>query len=252
MSMSSTNELRKRIILTADDYGATDFIDNGIRIAMKTGIIRTVSAMVNFDRAPESLLRLKEEFPDAAIGLHLNITAGRPLSPPESIPSLVDPRGRFWNLSGILRRIHSIRRSEVLVECSRQLALLESLGIKVDHLSSHHNLMQLYSPLFRILVHLGSSRGIPLRSTRPLSRFVSEYSDSATSLQARKEALALAARNTWAALRFVRYATSAEMERNRVKMSQRGLPHPDYLGDTFWGDPTPVNLRYILHIFRRG
>ncbi len=210
-------------------------------------MINSVAAMVNFPGALESIGDLKRAFPHVSIGLHASITAGRPVSPPETIPSLVDREGHFYNLQEYIRRIKEIDPGEVLVEIRAQLELLEEVGITAEHLSSHHNVMQVYTPLFLILLSLAEEKAIPMRSTRPLSRFLSEYRDSPIANQGRRAAMELVIRHNFSAVRFMKYDTTGEMNRNQERMKESKVPHPDYLGDSFWGDPTPENLRYLLH-----
>lgn len=71
-----------KIIFTADDYGACDYIDSGIEIALKEKRINSVAAFTCFpdshDRI-ENLIRFrKDNGLDFAIGLHFCVTAGFP------------------------------------------------------------------------------------------------------------------------------------------------------------------------------
>lgn len=74
----------KKIILTADDYGACDFIDNGIKDALIKGKINVVSTFVTHQSSEErikNLLELREELKTNGeytfnIGLHFSITSG--------------------------------------------------------------------------------------------------------------------------------------------------------------------------------
>jgi predicted glycoside hydrolase/deacetylase ChbG (UPF0249 family) len=242
----------RKIIFTADDYGSSDFINHGILRGIEEGVINCVAVMVNFEGSREAVLQLKERHPHISIGLHANINACHPVAPSNKVSSLVDQIGQFLNLDGFLARINGIRMDEALYETRSQLERLESWGVQVEHLSSHHNVMQIYSPLFRMLLHLASTRGIALRSTRPLSRFFSAQSDSPMAKQSRKAALQLITKNTLSAMKFMKYGMTEEMEKNHAKMDVRAVAHPDYLGDTFWGNPTPQNLKNILHHLPEG
>ena len=243
---------KRKAILTADDFGASDFINKGVIRGIEEGMINSVAAMVNFPGALKSIQNLKEMYPHVSLGLHASITAGRPLSPVEKIPSLVDGEGHFYNLQEFIHRIKTVSPEEVLLETSAQMEMMEAGGVSVEHLSSHHNVMQVYTPLFLVLLSLAEKRNIPMRSTRPLSRFLSEYRSSPIQLESRKAARELVIRHTFTALKFMKYGTTGEMQRNQDRMGRQKVGHPDYLGDSFWGDPTPENLRYLLHFQPEG
>jgi predicted glycoside hydrolase/deacetylase ChbG (UPF0249 family) len=53
----------RRLIVTADDFGAADCIDNAIRSAIRIGQVSAVSALTNYPRAPAALGDLFAEFP---------------------------------------------------------------------------------------------------------------------------------------------------------------------------------------------
>ncbi len=247
MEESGKNRTKRKAIFTADDFGASDFINKGVLRGIEKGIINSVAVMVNFPGALEHIVRLKETFPRISIGLHSSITAGTPLSREKDISSLVDPLGKFFDLQEFIQRIREIRPEHVYTEALAQLEALERAGVEVEHLSSHHNLMQVYTPLFQELLRIAREKGIPMRSTRPLSRFLPPYSRSPIIQEGRKAALELVVRHTFSAIRFMKYGMPQEMQKNQDSMMDQGVPHPDFLGDSFWGDPTPENLRFILN-----
>ena len=64
------NKSERLLILTADDFGASTNINEGIRFAAEKKAITGISALTNF---PESLAELKEiseKHPDIGIGVH--------------------------------------------------------------------------------------------------------------------------------------------------------------------------------------
>jgi predicted glycoside hydrolase/deacetylase ChbG (UPF0249 family) len=119
----------------ADDLGLSHGTDAGIMQAMTKGVVHTTSAMVCDAecrlRVATSAPRLRER-----VGLHLQLTDGRPLSEPAAIPSLVDGGGRFLRRPSLSARW---KTDEVLTEWRAQLAALRELGIEPSHLDSHHH-----------------------------------------------------------------------------------------------------------------
>src|SRR6266403_4156400 len=94
------------LILTADDYGACDFIDNGIISALRGGKINTVTAFVTHpgsESRMKTLLDLREELKEKNagfytfnIGLHFSITSGNPVTGESSlVADKRDTNGKF-------------------------------------------------------------------------------------------------------------------------------------------------------------
>jgi predicted glycoside hydrolase/deacetylase ChbG (UPF0249 family) len=235
------------VIITADDFGASENINQGIRLAARAGVITAISAMTNF---PESLAELEEisrESPQVGIGVHLNITTGKPVLPPEQIPSLVTDEGNFYTIEDIFPRLKKLSATELKSELRAQIELLPRRGIRVDHLSNQHGLLSLYSPFLEIVLQLAEEYQVPVRSCIAASV---RYRDLFPKAGTRKKGLSVAAgfalRNPLRALAFAKYSTLKEMQKNESKMDSIGIPHPDLLLDYFYGDPTAANVIYIL------
>jgi predicted glycoside hydrolase/deacetylase ChbG (UPF0249 family) len=237
----------RKSIFTADDFGATEFINMGTNRGIEKGLINSVAVMVNFPGAIDNIADLKKKHPHISLGLHANITAGYPVSPANAVPSLVDDQGHFHTLQELIRRIRQIKVKEVLLEIRAQLGILEEAGLVVEHLSSHHNIMQIYTPFFNVLLELAKEKKMYMRSTKPFSRFLSEFKKSPIAHESKKAAMELIIRHQFAAIKMIKYGTRMEMQKNQDRMDQHQVSHPDYLGDAFWGNPTAENLRHILH-----
>ena len=52
--------------------------------------------MVNME-ALEAAAKLRERFPNISIGMHWNVTTGKPVTDPNEIPTLVDKNGNFFS-----------------------------------------------------------------------------------------------------------------------------------------------------------
>lgn len=88
----------KKIILRADDLGFSRAINYGIYDAVQAGLIRSVGVMVNMADTAHGVELLKEAA-DCCFGLHTNFCAGKPVSNPQAVPSLVDENGFFHSSS---------------------------------------------------------------------------------------------------------------------------------------------------------
>lgn len=83
----------KRLLIRTDDLGYSEGVNYGIMKTVKEGIIRTVGLMPNMPAAEHGVRLLRGE--PVCFGQHTNISVGRPLVPPERIPSLVQANGEF-------------------------------------------------------------------------------------------------------------------------------------------------------------
>jgi predicted glycoside hydrolase/deacetylase ChbG (UPF0249 family) len=131
----------RRLIINADDLGFTEGVTRGILEAHAAGAVTSASMMVNTPGFDDAVRRVAG-YPALSVGLHLNLTAGRPVSDPATVPSLVDPTdGRFLTLARLAGRALSgrIRQGEVFRECAAQIGRLREAGIRISHLDSHRH-----------------------------------------------------------------------------------------------------------------
>lgn len=81
------------LIITADDFGASKNINEGIKIAAENKSITSISVLSNFSESLTELLELTIKYPNIDIGVHLNIVTGNPILKVEEVSSLVDTNG---------------------------------------------------------------------------------------------------------------------------------------------------------------
>lgn len=85
--------MERYVIMRADDLGFSEAVNFGIAKTVEEGPVRTIGLMVNMDAA-EHGLRLVEG-KGCCLGLHSNISVGRPVCPPGEVPTLVGSDGQF-------------------------------------------------------------------------------------------------------------------------------------------------------------
>ncbi len=150
----------RRLIVNADDFGLSPSVDRGIADAVAAGSVTSMSVMANLVDV-DALARVAAAHPRVSVGAHLNLTTGRPLSPPEEVRSLVDGDGRFFPLDVVTRK--AFRRRLNLAEAARELnaqvSLLSAAGVAVDHLDSHEH-VHLLPGLTGVVVRLGWHAGV--------------------------------------------------------------------------------------------
>lgn len=83
----------KRLIIRADDLGFSEAVNYGIARTVRDGIIGSVGVMVNMEATVHGVDLLRDL--PCCLGLHGNVSVGRPICSPEQVPSLVRPDGEF-------------------------------------------------------------------------------------------------------------------------------------------------------------
>ena len=84
----------KRLIVTADDFGAASEVNEAVEIAHRDGILTTASLMVSAPAAADAIVRAKK-MPLLRVGLHLVLVEGRPALSASEVPDLVERDGVF-------------------------------------------------------------------------------------------------------------------------------------------------------------
>ena len=126
-----------KLIMRADDLGFSEAVNLGIYKAVKDGVITSVGIMTNMEQAYAGYELLKDF--DIALGQHTNICAGRPLTDPKLIPSLVQENGEFCSSREIRnRQVDTIVVEEAEREIEAQyLRFKEMTGRNPDYFECH-------------------------------------------------------------------------------------------------------------------
>src|SRR5215218_7536045 len=95
MSSDGDRMPRRRLIVNADGFGFAPGVNRGIEMAVGDGVVRSMSCVVNFSEI-EELPAFVARWPHVSVGVHFNLSVGRPLSDLARVRSLVDGDGNFW------------------------------------------------------------------------------------------------------------------------------------------------------------
>jgi hopanoid biosynthesis associated protein HpnK len=133
-------EPSKRLIVTADDFGLTTRVNEAIATAHREGIVTTASLMVNapaFDHAVETA----RNNPNLDIGLHLNLTEGRPISDPATIPTIANAADGFLykHPLRLARALATgkVRRGDLEREIRAQMEKAVASELWITHIDGH-------------------------------------------------------------------------------------------------------------------
>jgi hopanoid biosynthesis associated protein HpnK len=152
--------LARQLVVNADDFGISRGVNRGIVEAHRDGLVTSASLMPNLPSAEDALTRATT-CPDLGLGLHLTLTAGLPLSPPERVPTLVDADGRFYVLGSLLGRLSlgQVRADELTRELAAQVEWALKRGVRPSHLDSHHH-VHVHPRVARIVIDLARQHSI--------------------------------------------------------------------------------------------
>jgi predicted glycoside hydrolase/deacetylase ChbG (UPF0249 family) len=155
--------VRRRLIVNADDFGLTRGVSEGILAAHRHGIVTSTTVLVNSSIGAEHVARARDS--GLGIGLHVNLTLGRPLT---SGASLVDGSGRF--VRDARRAAARAEGRDVDVEIAAQVERFMDLFRRPPtHLDTHHHVGML-SPVRESVLALAGSVGVPVRSQDATAR----------------------------------------------------------------------------------
>ena len=152
------------LIVNADDLGRTAGINRGILEAHKKGIVTSTTALVNFPDAGDGIALMLKEAPFLGLGLHLNLTSGKPVSAPEDVPSLVEAEGDFQRPEGWGAIMDTFVPEEVERELRAQFERFVALaGKPPTHLDSHHHAVYAVPAGLRTMLALAQEHSLPVR-----------------------------------------------------------------------------------------
>ena len=162
--------MEKRLIINADDFGLSHGITRGILLTHRQGLLTSTSLMVN-QPATEYAARRAPEVPGLGVGIHLNLTEGKPVLPREMVSTLVNAAGEFIGPSAMGRRLLRWEASprEIEAEFRAQIQLMKSLGLEPTHADSHHRI-HMYPAAARAFYKAVTSEGIR-RARAPRKRY---------------------------------------------------------------------------------
>ncbi len=245
--------MKRNLIITADDFGASNNINEGIEIAAEKGVITTISALSNFTESLPLLKKISENHPEIGMGVHLNITTGKPILGSGQVPSLVDKDGNFYTIEKLLTRLNRISIQELRIELKAQILALGKYNIRIDHLSDQNAVLSFYGPFFEVLTHLAGEFHVPVRTPIIASlKYTDLFPHSEMNKHGHKIAFKLALNHPFRSIELLKYTRTSQIDKKVQILDNLGILHPDLLIDYFWGNPTESNLNYILEHLPNG
>jgi predicted glycoside hydrolase/deacetylase ChbG (UPF0249 family) len=171
--VSSSDDDQPILIVSADDYGLTERVSEGILDAHEHGVV-TSASVIAVAPAFETTVKLLHDVPALGIGAHFTaVGEDPPLLSAREIPSLVTKSGHFWpNWKAFVPRAAAgrIDPDDLRREFSAQLEAITSAGLVVDHFDTHQNI-HLWPTVSDVLLELGDANNVfAIRVMRSNSR----------------------------------------------------------------------------------
>ncbi len=155
----------KRLVVTADDFGASTEVNDAVEQAHRVGILTAASLMVAGDAAADAVARA-HTLPRLGVGLHVVLVEGRPVLPPERIPALIDTDGKFRTdmaRAGVTIFASPAARRQLAAEVEAQFAAFAATGLPLDHVNAHKH-FHLHPTIAGAILKAGRRHG--MRSAR--------------------------------------------------------------------------------------
>jgi hopanoid biosynthesis associated protein HpnK len=149
------------LIVTADDFGLSDSVNEAVRQATLSGVLTAASLMMG-EPATAAAVSLAQAMPKLRVGLHLVLVDGHSVLPPHHIPDLVDPAGRFSNAMVVpaFRFVASRRvRAQLAAEIRAQLEAFARTGLELDHVNAHKH-FHLHPLILELVLEIGREFGV--------------------------------------------------------------------------------------------
>lgn len=152
----------RRVIISADDFGLSEGVNEAVEQAHRDGILEAASLMVAAPAAADAVRRARA-MPTLRVGLHLVVIEGPAALPRQEIAGLVDADGQFpgdqFRLGVRYAFLPAIRR-QLATEIRAQFAAFAATGLALDHANAHKH-MHLHPTVGRLMLDIGREFGLP-------------------------------------------------------------------------------------------
>jgi hopanoid biosynthesis associated protein HpnK len=152
--------MQRHLIVTADDFGLHESVNEAVERASRDGILTAASLMVSGPAAADAVRRARR-LPALRIGLHLVLADGWSSLPHQQIPSIVDADGRMGEdmlLRGARYFASAAARKQLEAEIRAQFLAFAHTGLPLDHVNAHKH-FHLHPTILGILIRIAREFG---------------------------------------------------------------------------------------------
>jgi hopanoid biosynthesis associated protein HpnK len=154
--------MRKSLVITADDFGLHESVNDGIEQASRCGVLTAASLMMAAP-AVEDAIRRARRLPHLRVGLHLVLADGWATLAPQLIPALAGPDGRMSGgmfAKGVRFFALPWVRRQLEAEIRAQFSAFARTGLPLDHVNVHKH-FHLHPTVLEMLIRIGREYGMP-------------------------------------------------------------------------------------------
>lgn len=153
--------MTRRLIVTADDFGASTEINEAVERGHCDGCLTAASLMVAGRAAADAVDRARR-LPTLGVGLHLVLVEGRPVLPPDQLPDLTGPDGNFRTDMARMGADIFFRptvRRQLHAEIAAQFDAFARTGLPLDHVNAHKH-FHLHPTIASMVIAIGRKHGM--------------------------------------------------------------------------------------------
>ena len=161
---------RRRLIITADDFGRNSSINQAVEKAHQHGVLTCASLMVNGESFEEAV-EIAKTNPRLGVGLHLAFCCGKASLGPDQIPDLVNDDGTLPNsaiAAGFVYFFSRALRDQLRSEIAAQFEKFVETGLPCDHVNGHLH-FHLHPTILPMVIAEARKHGVnAIRLTKPI------------------------------------------------------------------------------------
>jgi chitin disaccharide deacetylase len=152
---------KKFLIITADDFGLDESVNEAVEQASRSGVLTAASLMVGAAAAVDAVRRARR-LPRLRVGLHLVLADGVATLPHDRVPSITDANG-YMNQSMFLKSFRFFAvprvRRQLEAEIRAQFESFAATGLPLDHVNVHKH-FHLHPTLLGMILRIGREFGV--------------------------------------------------------------------------------------------
>jgi chitin disaccharide deacetylase len=157
----ASGERRRRLIVTADDFGASASINQAVFEAHHKGVLTCASLMVNGDAFDEAI-EIARLCPNLGVGLHLVLSYGRAALGMQEVPDLLKDDGTFRRSAvgaGFAYYFSQGLKEQLSKEIAAQFEKFVAAGLRMDHVNGHLH-FHMHPTVLALLIPEMKQRGV--------------------------------------------------------------------------------------------
>jgi chitin disaccharide deacetylase len=152
--------MQRHLIITADDFGLHETVNEAVEQASRDGILTAASLMVAGAAAADAVRRARR-LPNLRVGLHIALADGLSSLPHQQIPGIANADGRMGEdmfFRGVRYFASGAVRKQLEAEIRAQFLAFARTGLALDHVNAHKH-FHLHPTILGILIRIAREFG---------------------------------------------------------------------------------------------